>query len=436
MEARLKSPGEKLREILQSKVEVDAHVALEDRQKNKETIIEAIIGAAQKLPVCYDQIIRVATHPQFHIFCTTIEHIREMTAQSVAAVCTLNDNCIHLSAGYLNPQIVNHEFRHADLFLRHKDFVPHLLVAPFPVLPTPDNIRNYVSALDKGDDRIRRFKRLWEKEKLKRGLSLQEKEELRLYEAAVQECQAPLIADRNKLENLAALEALELKPGSIVEKGLEKMRILAIRVEKQQIIIEMEPAEPALCVFAGLEVVHEKLANDHYRDKSFIEKLIERDAYTFQCLSEKAIKMFYPEASAMLREDIKLAERNYKRDQAEVLISKQNIFQKIDAAHEELISLSKAFADKDLESALVKKDFSLAVRRLSAHGGLALMKQAMAYVDADKKIVFDINSRSTNGNTALDWADKRIKDPVLKQSTMEFLASKGARRGCDLSATL
>lgn len=425
-----------LREILNNKIKIDSSLANDEGKIAKEIVINKIIETTIELPVSLEQISRVVASPTFSMICTSSDYIKKIVGDSASAYFSADMNCIYFCKDNLNSSLINHEFRHADCFLRHKDSEKNAIFAFCPISINGEikNIEKYINALDKGDERIKRYILLWRKNKLNQPLSEVEMNELNNYEEAAKTCLTPLIYDINSLDILPILETQGIVPGKIVTKGLEKMRILSVQKNNDNLTIIMEPVEAAFRVFQVLDDVKVKLNNPHYSKKSFLEKLFERDAYTFQRLSKAAIATFYPEAQNLIDEDIKfhnerLLKLKKSEKSSEVSISKQNIFQNIDRDLQELNSLSKPFNDKTLNNAIAKSDFSLALKRAAALGGLVLAKNIIEYVEKRSIPNFNINAPSGNGNTALDWAEEKITHFALKQEMVAFLTSKGAISG-------
>jgi hypothetical protein len=333
METRLSNTAEALLARLRQKVKVDNHFPAERHLTVQAFVIEKIIETTKALPDCLDQVMRVVTNPRFQIVVTTAEYINEVSGINASSVFIPEDNCILFAPSKLNPSVINHEFRHADLHYRHIDHVRDDESAAFPILKTETSMRDYESALDRGDDRVKRYKLLWEK-KLKNNLSRQEEDEFAQYEAAAQGCLAPVIVDTNSLNILPFLGVMGVRKGAVIKKGLERKEILDIQVMSDRILIALTPADIAMRVFFLLELVSENLNNEHYRDAPAYIKLVERDAYTFQNFSARAIEVFYPEANRLMQEDMKLCEQLKRL--GESLIVKKNLFQKSDAVPDKL----------------------------------------------------------------------------------------------------
>lgn len=398
-------------------------------QKGKNSIITAILETTKQLPVSLAQIKRVIIDPRIKLICTTSERIKAAAGASASAYFSPDTVAIYFSPLSLTTSLINHEFRHADSFLRHMQNEKNLLQATFPIVFNQENIQHYTQALNSGDKRIKHFMTLWERNKRKEFLSPDDIQLLNNYMRAAQQCLVPLIYDINDKKILPLLIQQGVQPGSIMTKGLEQMKILSLETQGNKLIIAMEPVDPAMRIFQVLKDVNEKLNNETYRNKSTIEKLIERDAYTFQRLSEDAINLFYPEAQNLINEDIKIY--NQKIEKANISspeISKHNIFNKIDSAYDQLVFFVKTNCP-NLSQAIQSKEFSLAVRQGSSNGQYKAIEQILNYVKSNLEVdaKFNINAKSSNGNTALDWAQQKIKDPDILKNTVDLLIKYGAK---------
>lgn len=82
-------------------------------------------------------------------------------------------------------------------------------------------------------------------------------------------------------------------------------KILEVRKTETATIILLESVTPAFSVFNILYTIESRIKKGEYKDLPEQLQLAERDAYTFEHLSEEAIEVFYPEAHEMKKNDIK-----------------------------------------------------------------------------------------------------------------------------------
>lgn len=214
---------------------------------------------------------------------------------------------------------INHEFMHADAYFLHsKDpcYRKNPLNPSNAVVPVHPyslkNIQEYHKAFDLGDDRLEKFgtlrarkeysKKEYSKKKLiKEKFTAKENKLLERYMAAAASC--PFYVNTDNSITVSVLTSSEhqmlirtldkdLKVGDtcFYPTG-QKVEVVFISLENNQFILKLKPLDVA-----------SKLINIPDRIKALTKyenpdvKIAEREAYTFQDLSETAIKTFYPEA--------------------------------------------------------------------------------------------------------------------------------------------
>lgn len=279
--------------------------------ENCQQVVNTISSTAEKLPVSKAPMQRVFERDEFKIICTTTNRIEKLTHVGASAFFVPASTTIHLSSQSLTEGLIHHEFIHADSFFRHRTkscFEENIIDAIFPIFPaTNKNIKKYQKALDKGDDRVRDFKNLWGKEQKKLVLTSVERDRLYAYKAASKNCLAPIIRDINPIQTYQKILDLGWYPNkkdfTITKEGIT-MRVISVEKSSTATIIIMKPETSFYSVLHILDKLEEKLVKGSYKDLPKKLKLTERDAFTFEFLSQEAIDLFYPEANQLRLKDI------------------------------------------------------------------------------------------------------------------------------------
>lgn len=172
-------------------------------------------------------------------------------------------------------------------------------------------------ALDKGDNRIREFMKLWIKAVNQEKLTQIETYKLRQYNDAAKDClllQSTITLPKSSYQELLNLGWHPGKKDFIFSTTESKykfqvnFKVLDVKKTNSKIIIEGESVTPVYSVFKTLLQVEEKILYGVYSKTSKEMQLSERYTYTFQNLSEKAARLFYPEGMEIIEEDIKKCE--------------------------------------------------------------------------------------------------------------------------------
>jgi hypothetical protein len=282
---------------------------LKGNRKECDEIVEKIIQTTIKLPHTKEQISR-ALNQGVKILCTNIDQIQEFVSFGGAYFDHTN-KLLFFTNERLDERLINHEFTHADSFLRHQTDQcnaedPYDAILPiFP--PTPKNIKAYQKALDKGDQRIQDFKQLRIKEKQGSALTKVESNRLLKYKLAAKDCLLFKTVDTNPPEMYDELVKLGWRPGvkglTVPLNNVVTMEILDVTKSASETTCLMQTINPIDSVLYTVDKIDIYL-NSYYQKFTPNSKLAERDAFTFEHLSQNAIKTFYPEADKLRKKDI------------------------------------------------------------------------------------------------------------------------------------
>lgn len=133
------------------------------------------------------------------------------------------------------------------------------------------------------------------------------------YEEAAKDCLADnlIIDGASTYHNLilGIFSSMGWKPGmkGFTAKIFDKLdfEIVDVKQTSEGTTIILRPVNASVAVCMTTAKVRDMLQRDVYRNFSEKKKLIERDAFTFEHLSENAMKTFYPEAHKMRTRDLK-----------------------------------------------------------------------------------------------------------------------------------
>lgn len=271
---------------------------------NQQFIIDRIIDTAKKLATAGQVIMRVLENNCTVIKLTNMQYLQKMTGNTAAGCFTPLELCIYLTDDqyYLTPELISHEFRHADIYLRHKDINADQTIGSLPVIFTPPE--KFSSALDKGDERIREFKQLWTMSKSGKQLTIHQQNVFEQYTLASQDCLLPYIEEKIPLHLKKQVVLQGFQVGRTVKRNFMEMKVVRMTEENNILIIGMIPTDPVVGIINLVEFTNVKLSNTMYLNKSWLVKLFERDATIFERLSQNAIDMFYPEAQLLIEQDM------------------------------------------------------------------------------------------------------------------------------------
>jgi len=211
---------------------------------------------------------------------------------------------IFVTAKKLDSRYISHEFIHAYFYFQHTTpstrprSVAEAEKALLPFhLPTKESIKKYNKYLDLGDERIKKFKELMEKDKS--SLSSEESALLVEYKDAAKDCLTDCIfsgALGKQIYN--KMVASGWKPGNkaVLSPPLA-VEIIDVKQGLTGQFLIARYINPYEAVFSAIYKV--KNVFNEYKNASDELRLAERDAHTFEHLSNNAIKTFYPEAYEM-----------------------------------------------------------------------------------------------------------------------------------------
>jgi hypothetical protein len=304
-----------IEEKIHNKIELDSTLSTElAATLNKDSIIQLIVNTMIKLPAAAERIIRVLADSRFHITLTTDEGFARIFngGNAMLSFYSPTMTIYFTNAQHLSSDLVSHEFRHADCYLRHvtinsrEAILPIIFVASAQAYSDPierylATTQAYSNALDIGDKRIAEYIVLWQQAKSGETLSNDNAKKLQRYQQAAQDCLPRLVTTSCSLQ---LIKKQRLQIGAIIEKDYLLMKVLAMQSVNGEVLLTLEPTDPAMGIFRIPDDVSQKLASSEYCNSSHMIKLAERDAYTFQCLSSTAIATFYPEAQEMIEADI------------------------------------------------------------------------------------------------------------------------------------
>lgn len=278
-----------------------------------EKIVSAVKKTIKELPVSAEHILRVLDNNRFSLFCTTSQGLNRMIRDHVnpSAYYDVNSARLYATGSKVSLGLMNHEFLHADTGLRHGRGdcnATDKVASMFPLYPASfKNMAVFQQAFDKGDARVQAYQRLRERNKKGESLTKREQKMLAQNDAATQHCLRPVIQDSGPRNMYDSLLTLGYKPGMkgfTLSRDGETREVLNVKRTRQKTIVFMRQVDPVPAFFTSMQTVNDKLQSS-YKHKSWLIKLIERDAFTFQHLSADAIEHFYPEVNALRQRDIK-----------------------------------------------------------------------------------------------------------------------------------
>ncbi|MFN7095051.1 MAG: hypothetical protein ACK4M7_06780, partial [Burkholderiales bacterium] len=316
-----KKPAANLRELLLQKTYYDNDVFKSNEEIKKcEFIIDQIFETMEKLPSSKDHIERSIKDPRLAVRCITSDKFPGDEFEGV--VRTSLDgryNIMDLRTTFaednglnnLNPSL-HHEFRHADFTLLHQNEGCTTDTRSLPFFPTThEMIEKFTKALDLGDARIRDFDALWQKELNREILTLKEKNRLIEYKEASKGCAV------NQYQTFISESDYKLL---LNQFNLAKINNMDITLyDGSDILLDLggsgQEDDPYFMItkfvndidsFVRIPTrVRAHLSNGLY-DYEGVELIAEREAYTMQGLSIKAMEVFYPEAYQMTQEFINI----------------------------------------------------------------------------------------------------------------------------------
>lgn len=294
--------------------------------KNCEILKQKIVATTENLPHSRKYIIPTLRKKGFRVVCTSKEELDKATGGGADGTFVGNGLYIAVDAKKPREGLVNHEFMHAHNFFLHetKQCETDDETAFVPVYPVnAGTIREYNKAFDIGDARIKEFAGLRKKRAEGGVLTRDETELLEKYTQASAGC---LISDFENEISASMYDTL-IKSGwkegarnsaTVAREGGEKIEIVQItKVKKSdqsyQYMSLMRAKDSAQTVILVPSKVQTMLNLPRYRDKSESVKLAEREAYTFEELSEQAIQVFYEEAHELRQNYIKKCVGDYDK---------------------------------------------------------------------------------------------------------------------------
>jgi hypothetical protein len=301
-----------IKELIRAKMEVSTELK---NLTECEEILEKIERTTVKLPHT-KEIILQTLNQGLTILCTSLEQIQKYVPNAHAYFGVANKMLFITNDG-LHERLINYEFRQANNVLRHQTkqcYTKDENAAVLPIFPaTKKNIEAYKRALDKGDQRIRDFKQLRIKEKESLPLTEAEDERLLEYKLAAKDCLLCKFEDSNPPEMYDRLVNLGWRPdikGFFIQINpavtLEVLNVTKLPSESICLMQTIDPIDSVL-------FIDEKVTNylNTYFKYSRYSWLAERDAFTFETLSDNAIKTFYPEAGELWEKDVRLCNSGY-----------------------------------------------------------------------------------------------------------------------------
>lgn len=307
-----------MKQLIDSKVQIDPRVPVKFHKDFQcEKVKDKLRQTLEVFPTSEAHIKRVLREPEFAMLCTTPQKISLVT-ETAAAFFSSGTKAIYVNSDDLNSQVISHEFIHADHFFRHIN-VPSVIKSSdvidafLPFYPaSKEKIKQYKEALDKGDQRISDFLRLRQKIQKKEKLSQPELERLDNYQAAAQDCLHEYNFNMDTpADNYDYLRGRGWKPGGQRDFSIDiqlksvisptnflslTVQILDAKQGPKYTHLALQPALVDVVALTTEKVQSHLLKHPEYSEK---HKLCERDAHTFEALSDNAIRTFYPEAHAL-----------------------------------------------------------------------------------------------------------------------------------------
>jgi hypothetical protein len=290
--------------------------------KNCQEINNKIINLTEKLPHTASYILKTVRQKSFKIVCSSRQRMNDIEGifniSKEKLILPLDD------LDLLNLNTIHHEFIHAINYFSQKNdrcqdtnFFRTLDNRVAPIFPVnKNNIKIYNEAFDVGDKRVNKFKELWKKEKQVK-LNETELTELKRYMTASKGC----ILEPSKIEisqtKYEMYTNLGLKDNEKISHFIQMPTEFALKTEfwlgsyeivrihkthlkenQYKYYAFIKPRYPEQAILALPERIKIILATN-YKNSSTLSNLIEREAFTFESLSESAIKTFYPEAKKL-----------------------------------------------------------------------------------------------------------------------------------------
>ncbi|MDF2867524.1 MAG: hypothetical protein K0S11_994 [Gammaproteobacteria bacterium] len=299
-----------LAEFINQKTLLDPAIKRTKAQLEKCRKTEAqTFELARRLPGSKQLINRALSNDNFKIYCSTQQQIKASFGSQADAIFHGQGQVFYISdSPKVDPVLLHHEFIHADTFFRHQsqrckaDSIESAITPVFPA--TVENIRDYNQALALGDKRINHFAEL--RAKKKRGLKLSSIDSglLDSYTQASKNCLSSVIVTPISPHTYQQLTQAGWKQGSQdftfalpIDNDKELVEVIQeLPIQGSKRLLAVKPRDPAYAVSIIPRVVTSALNQPTYKNKSEKIKLAEREAYTFQTLSEQAIQTFYEEA--------------------------------------------------------------------------------------------------------------------------------------------
>lgn len=313
------TPKVDIKALVNQRLVITSHTGL-TQTKCRDKITKLMIKTTEQFPHHKPDIIRVLQDNRLKLVCTSQEGIYQKLKEEEkkgkvwnipsysAAFFDVNKKSINLPIktegkdSELSLAVMNHELMHADAYLRHSK-TPCLrddTTAIAPVHPfSRDNVEAYYKAFDQGDARMKEFIELDARDQKgkkqgKKLLSHREMQRLQTYKDACKDCFIDdIIKGSSEYESFVKNNIQE---GDYIQmnNGLEdRLNLVKLLHDKKEVVLRCtNPISFILLEYSEkIEFIRWK-----YKDADPVTKIAEREAHTFEHLSESAIKTFYPEA--------------------------------------------------------------------------------------------------------------------------------------------
>ncbi|MCD6027549.1 MAG: hypothetical protein K0R08_2068 [Solimicrobium sp.] len=323
-------------QLLDAKFKVDSAIPKElHKDLQCKEIKEKIQQTVEIFPTSEGPIRRVLEHPEFGgVVCTSKEQLSRMRPGEPVGFFGIAEREIYFAEVDCSyHSTISHEFIHADYFFLHTSAPFHANALSYlPCLPfypgSKENVKLYNKALDEGDKRVDNFKKLKQKRNEGKILSTEESELFKKYEDASNGSLTVFFTDvevSGSVYRHVYKAWQEKRVPTLIMSGLE-MEIKLLDVKRRENTVSgrtnpigrlyywLFPEDPTVRLYFRLfpddavcvtpEFVSQALNLETYQNIDEEELLLERDALTFEKLSENAIKMFYPEAYKMRTRDL------------------------------------------------------------------------------------------------------------------------------------
>lgn len=256
-------------------------------------------------------------HPETHIYCTTKTRVKNITGESSSGTFESTTKSVYLDSEIATEGtnvcgLVRHEFFHAENYFRHttKHCKAKRKEEAVPVYPaSPQRIKQYNDALDKGDQRTKDFLNLYNKKNHGNKLTESENKLLEKYLEASKAClpYAHYLPISNKMHvQLYKMHSQNKnQPIHIVDPTYGKFEVLDIRDNKPGIYAIVNTTEPFQTIMLISDKINYFLNLPLYKNKTEAIKLAEREVYTREFIPDETYQIFYPEAYELRQKDIK-----------------------------------------------------------------------------------------------------------------------------------